>query len=85
MLVSGPEHCDEIPNAAARLLAQSDKKYINGWFVPDDNLPVERRQLSKFAITDIVSHGDLSGTCKIVTQNPCERLRCVIEAAKRFI
>ena len=84
VLVSGPEYCDEIPNAAARLLAQSEKEYINGWFVPNVDLPVERRQLSKFAITDIVSHGDLSGTCKIVTQNSCERLRCLIEAAKRL-
>ena len=84
VLISGPEHCNEIPNAAARLLAKSDKKYINGWFVPDDNLPVERRLLSKFKIRNIVSHGDLSGACKIVTNNPNDRLRCVIEAAKRL-
>ena len=84
VLVSGPEHCDEIPNAAARLLAQSEKEYINGWFVPDGNLPVERKLLSKFEIIDIASHGDLSGSCKIVAQSPHERLRCVIEAAKRL-
>ncbi len=84
VLVSGPEHCSEIPNAAARLLASSGKEHINGWFVPDVNFPVERRLLSKFEITDIVSDGDLSGACKIVAQSPHERLRCVIEATKRL-
>ena len=44
----------------------------------------KKRLLSKFKIRNIVSHGYLSGSCKIVTNNPNDRLRCVIEAAKRL-
>lgn len=84
LLVIGPEACDEIPNAAARLTAMLSDKFVNGWFVPDVNLPVQRQLLSNFEITDIVSHGDLSGTCKIAMQDLHDRLRCVIEAAKRL-
>ncbi len=84
VLVLGSEPFSEIPNAAARLIAKINEEYINGWFVPDVSLPVQKKLLSKFDITNIVSHGYLSGSCKIMTRDPHDKLRCIIEAAKRI-
>ena len=84
IVVRDPEIFEEMPNAAARLSAKSGKAYINGWFVPDFVLPVQRRLSSEFEITNIVSDGNLSGSCEIFAQDPPARLRCVIEASKRL-
>ena len=82
MLVHGSEPFSEIPNAAARLITKINEKY-NGWFVPDVSLPVQKQLLSNFEITNI-SHGYLSGSYKIVTRDLHDKLRCIVEAAKRL-
>lgn len=84
ILTSGQEDHFTNQGAAARLLAETTKGPVNGWFFPDASLPVQKRLASDFAIKKITCHGDLSGTCEITAKDSHSRLRCVIEATKRL-
>lgn len=80
----GHENRYENQGAAARLLAETTKGPVNGWFFPDSSLPVQKQLASDFAIKKITCHGDLSGTCEITAKDSQSRLRCMIEATKRL-
>jgi hypothetical protein len=84
ILTSGREDCYSNQGAAARLLGETTKGFVNGWFFPDASLPVQKRLSSDFSVKKITVRGDLSGTCEITAKDPHSRLRCVIEATKRL-
>jgi hypothetical protein len=84
IITPGQEDRYENQGAAARLLAETTKGPVNGWFFPDASLPVQKRLASDFAIKKITGHGDLSGTCEITAKDSRSRLRCMIEATKRL-